>query len=338
VNDQPAAGRFAWGRVAAVAAAVAVGVVVLYVVAGSLTSFKGVPPDEVCVVQEGGLFDGRDVKSVRQPSSGVSTIGIWNSQHCYPVTERTYTLSADASEADAKTVDTFKTPTVDAVQVVIEGQARFTLNSDPKVVEDFYRRYGLKTYGGKYAHDGGEGWENFLAQVLRPVLLNSIREAVGKYRCVELNNTCQYVQNTEAVTEGKIDEVETGQNLDKVGAEVASTLAANLDRTLVGHFFENVRFNLVRIGFEPEVQAAITAAQTKRTEVANARLDAQKAEQEARGRRLAASEDAKAIREKQQAYAENPTQGKIDQLRAICGPDGCHELRVLGGDVSQLVR
>jgi regulator of protease activity HflC (stomatin/prohibitin superfamily) len=302
-------------------------------VGGWLVSFKSVQPDQTCVVQEGGPFDGRDVKEVRQPSSSVKPIGWGNKQRCYPVTERTYALSSNPEEADAKTVDTFKTPTVDAVQVVIEGQARFTLNPDPKVIESFYRRYGLRTYDGKYAHDGGEGWDNFLAQVLRPVLLNSIREAVGNYRCVELNNTCQYVQNTEAVTEGKVEEVATGQNLDKIGAEVASTLDDNLERTLGGKYFENIRFNLVRIGFEPEVQQAITAAQTKRTEVANARLDAQRAQEEARGRRLAAEEEARAIRAKARAYAENEAQAQIDAIKALP-----QNLQVLGGDVGKLVK
>jgi len=328
-------GNFGWLWLGLGGLALVIGVVIVF---GWLASFKAVPPDQVCVVQEGGPFDGRDVKEVREPSSSVSPIGIWNSQHCYPVTERTYTLSTDPGEADSKTVDTFRTPTVDAIQVVLEGQARFTLNSDPAVVEDFYRRYGLRTYGGHHPDDGGEGWDNFLAQVLRPVLLNSIREAVGHYRCVELNNTCQYVLDPEAATKGKVEEVSTGQNLDAVGQEIAQTLSSNLESTLRGKFFENVRFNLVRIGFEPQVQQAVQDAQTKRTEVSNAQLDAQKAVEQAKGRRKVAAQEALAIREKQRAYKANPTQGRIDQWKAICGEAGCNQLRVIGGNATQLIR
>lgn len=317
-------------------------VVALIVVFGWVASFKSVPPDRVCVVQEGGPFDGRDVKEVRQPSSGVGSIGIWNKQRCYPVTERTYTLSADPGEADAKTVDTFKTPTVDAVQVVIEGQARFTLNANPAVIESFYRRYGLRTYDGKYPDDGGSGWENFLAQVLRPVLLNSIREAIGERRCVELNNTCQYVLNPESATKRKVEEVETGQNLDEVGSEIATTLTGNLKRTLGGDYFENIRFNLVRIGFEPGVQQAIEAAQTKRTQVANAQLDAQAQIEKAKGEKRAAIEQARAFRIRSKA---NPNQPQIEALKVLCGTTGqegqypgCTHLQVLSGGIAKLIR
>jgi regulator of protease activity HflC (stomatin/prohibitin superfamily) len=321
-----------------VVALAAVALLVLVLLWGSLASFKSVGPGTICVVQEGGPFDGRDVKSVRQPSSGVSSIGIWNKQRCLPATERFYTLSANPEEADSKTIDAFKTPTLDAVEVNVEGQARFTLSTDPEVVEQFYKRYGVRAFDGLHPYDGDEGWENFLFRTFRPVLRNTLRESIGKYRCVELNNTCQYVQNTEAVTEGKIEEVATGQNLDKIGTEVASNLHENLRSTLGADYFENVRFNLERISFEPEVERAVTAAQTKRTEVANARLDAQRAREIARGKRLAAAEEARAIIQKQRAYAANPTAGDIDRLHALCGDQGCENLQVLGGEVSRLVR
>jgi regulator of protease activity HflC (stomatin/prohibitin superfamily) len=302
-----------------------------------ITKFKGVDPDKVCVIQEGGLFDGRDVKSVRQPSSGVSFIGFYNSQRCFPATQRHYTLSANADESDSKTVDSFKTPTLDAVEVFIEGQARFALNTDPEVVKAFYKRYGVRTFGGKRPYDGGSGWDNFLAQVFRPVLQNALREAVGDYRCAELNNTCQYVQNADAVTQGKVEEVKTGQNIEKIQKEVVDTLQSRLNSVLGGPYFEDVRFNLVRVSFQDEVEQAVTEAQTKRTEVANARLEAQKKEQEARGRRLAAVEDARAISAKQRAYRNNRVQGEIDKIKALCGESGCTSLQVLGGSASTII-
>jgi regulator of protease activity HflC (stomatin/prohibitin superfamily) len=318
------------------------GILALFVVIGgcaAATSFKGVDTGEICVVKEGGPFDGRDIKEVRQPASGPKFIGPFNSQHCFPSNERSYTLSSDAGEADSKTVDVFKTPTVDAVEVYVEGQSRFALNTDPEVVEEFYRRYGNRTYDGKRAHDGGEGWENFLAQVYRPVLLNALRDAIGEYRCVELKNTCQYVQNTEAVTEGKVEEVANSQNLSKVETEVAKQVESNINSQLGGEFFVNVRFNLTGVKFEDAVDDAVTRAQTKRTEVANTRLEAERLREEAAGKKLAAREDAQAIKIKQDAYQTSPTQADIDKIRALCGEGGCQNLQILGeGNVTKLVR
>ena len=70
-----------------------------------LAAFKSVGPGVVCVVQEGGPFDGRDVAEVRQAAGGVENIGIFNKQRCFPSTERNYIISANQQEADARTID-----------------------------------------------------------------------------------------------------------------------------------------------------------------------------------------------------------------------------------------
>lgn len=305
----------------------------------ALSSFKGTESSEVCVVKEGGPFDGRDVKEVRQPAESPKIIGAFNKQYCFPSNERSYTLSANPDEADAKTVDTFKVPTIDAVEVFVEGQARFKLNADPKVVKQFYLSYGNRTYDGKHAYDGGDGWDNFLQQVFRPQLSNALRDAVGEYKCVELKNTCQYVQNTEAVTEGKVDEVANSQNLSEIEDEVVDQLTENVKHSLGDDYFVDIRFNLTGVKFEDAVEEAVTRAQTKRTEVANTRLEAQRQKEEAAGRKLAAREDAEAIKIKQNAYKLSPTQAEIDKLKALCGDGGCTNLQVIGGGgVTKLIR
>lgn len=302
-------------------------------------SYKGVDTGEICVVKEGGPFDGRDIVEIRQPASGPKFIGSFNQQHCFPSNERSYTLSSNPAEADAKTVDVFKTPTLDAVEVTVEGQFRFSLNTDPVVVEEFYRKYGNRTYDGKKPYDGGEGWENFLAQVFRTQGLNALRDAIGEYRCVELKNTCQYVQNTEAVTKGEVEEVANSQNLSKVEREVAEQVQENVNSQLGGEYFTDIRFNLTGVKFEDDVEAAVTRAQTKRTEVANTRLEAQRLKEEAAGRKLAAKEDAKAIKIKQDAYQTSPTQADIDRIKALCGNSGCQNLQIIGeGQVTKLIR
>jgi hypothetical protein len=101
------------------------GLLAAIVLLAGLTSFKSVSQGEVCVIGDGGPLDDRKVSKVRQPGSGVETVGIFNHQRCFPANERHYTLSSDPAAADSKTVDVVQVPTKDAVEVFIEGQFRF---------------------------------------------------------------------------------------------------------------------------------------------------------------------------------------------------------------------
>ncbi|MFL5842155.1 MAG: SPFH domain-containing protein, partial [Thermoleophilaceae bacterium] len=171
-------------------ALIAVGGVVLALVVAilgisALGTLKAVDPGHVCVVQEGGPLDGRAVSKVREPGEGVSSIGIFNKQRCFPATQRNYIISSDATLGDRQAVDVFHTPTSDSVLVGVEGQALFQLNTGPASMKDFYRKFGVRTYSGQHPYDSDTGWSAFLAQTFRPVLDNALREEIGKYRCAE---------------------------------------------------------------------------------------------------------------------------------------------------------
>jgi regulator of protease activity HflC (stomatin/prohibitin superfamily) len=309
------------------------GAIVLLVLAvGILSSFHATAPGEVCVVQEGGPLDGRGVAKVRQAGEGVQNIGIFNKQRCFPATERNYIISSRANEADSKVVDFVEVPTSDAVAVRIEGQALFRLTTDPRQLADFYRRYGVRTFDGEHPYEGDAGWESFLAIQFRPVLDNALREAIGQYRCEQLNNTCQYVQNANQAVTGNVKAIDTGQTLSQAQDAIAKTLQSDLDDTLGGRFFEGIKFRLRGVSFAPEVQSQITRAQATRTAVATARLDAQKRVEQAIGDRLVAEQRARAIRATRNAYADNPAQARIDALKAL--PPG---LQSLGGNTSLLL-
>jgi regulator of protease activity HflC (stomatin/prohibitin superfamily) len=312
--------------------AVAIGIGVLIFAVVSLGGFKSVPPGEICVVQEGGPLDGRGVKDVRQPSSGVTFIGAFNSQRCFPATERNYVLSADPTQSDREAVDFFETPTRDAVQVRIEGQALFRLTTDERAVEQFYRRFGVRTFNGLHPYDDNEGWIAFLNVQFRPILENALREAIGQYRCVELNNTCAYVQDAERAASGQVDDADNVQNLAEVQAEIADTLQRDLDDTLGGKFFEGIRFRLVQVRFDPELQRSIVAATAARADVATKRLEAQQRVETAIGDRRVAEQKARAIRATRIAYRDNPSQARIDAIRALP-----QELQALGGNLNTLV-
>lgn len=325
------------------AMAVLAGLVLVVGLANLMFWFKGTDAGNICVVQEGGPFDGRGIKEVRQGGEGPKFIGPFNKQRCFPATMRFYTLSANASESDSGAVDEVTVPTLDAVNVNIEGQALFQLNTDPEAIKQFYLKYGIRSYDGRKPYDGDEGWQNFLKFQFRPILENSLRESVGGFDCVELNNTCQYVQDAEKAVGGNIKSIDTRQNLNKAQGQVEKSLNGSLDSTLGGKYFENVRFRFRGVKFNKTVQERINEAQAKRTEVATAKLEAQRAQQEAIGRRKVAEQDARAIRIKANSYKKNKAQADIDRIKALCGvdkndkPKGCENLQVLGGSVTKLI-
>lgn len=307
--------------------------VVLVVGLNFAAAFKSVAPSDVCVVQEGGPFDGRGVKEVRQSSSGLSNIGIFNKQRCFPATERNYIISADPSRGDRATVDQFSTPTRDAVQVRIEGQAIFRLTTEPAALTQFYKRFGVRTFNGTHPYEGDGGWSAFLDVQFRPVLDNALREAIGQYRCVELNNTCAYVQDAGAATSGRAPSADqTGQNLAAVQTKIAETLQQDLADTLGGRFLEGVQFRLVQVTFDPEIQKAVTEATAARAQVATRRLQAQQRVEAAIGDRRVAEQKSRAIKATRGAYAGNPAQARIDAIRALPA-----NLQALGGNLNTIV-
>ena len=306
------------------AAGTAVVALVVVVSAGAYAiSFKGTDSGTVCVVREGGPFDGRAVKEVRQPGEGPKAIGAFNHQDCLPVTERD---SNDVLEEDP----TF--PTRDSVQVVADGQALFSLTTDSAKIETFYKKYGRRKWAGEDISTDA-GWIAFLRQRLAPVLLDTQREVIGRYECLQLNNLCQYVQNAEAVTSGNVEKVDNQQNLAEAQGTIAETLKRKLQAAFGDDYFENVRFQNLRIRFETEVQRQITNAQSLRTQAANARLEAARRVAETKGAADAKVAEAEGSRraafQQEKAYRANPTQRDIDRIRAFCGADGC-DPRVMG--------
>lgn len=320
------------GKMLAATVALIVGVFAVIGTFAWMFSFNGTDTGEVCIVREGGIFDGRDIKEVRGPGEGPKPIGAWNHQDCLPITERD---SNDVLENDP----TF--PTRDRVQVIADGQALYTLTSDPALVEKFYRKYARKSWGGKDMWED-EGWLNFQRQRLGPILLDTLRQVIGEYDCNSLNNLCAYVQDPEAAVNGKIkDEGENNtQNLNAAAQKITEVFRQKMKDAFGEEYFENVRYQNLRIRFEGPVQERITQAQTLRTEAANAKLEAEKKVAEARGdadRRVeVARGEAEAAEQQERAYRLNPTKRQIDKIIAFCGQDGC-DPKVIGGGAGQVI-
>lgn len=320
------------GRIAGLAVG---GLVLLFVVIGAgatLISIKGVDAGTICAVREGGPFDGRDIKEIRQPGEGPKPIGPFNKQDCLPITERD---SNDVIEGD----QVF--PTQDSVQVIVDGQALYSLTTNAAKIRVFYRNYGRRKWGGEDI-SSDQGWLNFQRQRLAPVILDAQREVVSSYECQALNNLCQYVQNPEeAVTQGaKAVDDDNTQNLSKAQQALAVKIREKLRAAFGDDYFENVRYQNLRIRFEPEVQKQITQAQSLRTQAANAQLEAERKKAEAKGeadRKVeTATGERRAAFQQQKAYQLNPTQREIDKIKAFCGADGC-DPQVIGGNLSDVI-
>lgn len=317
------------------AAAAIVGLVVLIAGGAWVLSIKGTDAGTVCVVREGGPFDGRDVKEVRQPGEGPKPIGAFNKQDCLPTTERD---SNDVIEGDPQF------PTRDSVQVIADGQVLFSLTTDERKIDAFYRKYGRRTWGGQEI-DTDAGWLNFLRQRFAPVVLDAQRQVIGDYACTALNNLCIYVQNPDVALRGDRvaappRDADNNQNLAEAQRRIAAALKDKLRAAFGDDYFENVRYQNLRIRFEPEVQRRITEAQSLRTQAANAALEAQRKKAEAKGeadRRVEeAAGERRAAYQKAQAYRLNPNQRVIDRIRAFCGANGC-DPQVFGGDAGDVI-
>jgi regulator of protease activity HflC (stomatin/prohibitin superfamily) len=213
---------------------------------------------------------------VRQPGEGVSNIGIFNKQRCFPATERNYIISSRANEADSKTVDFVEVPTSDAVAVRIEGQALFRLTTDAAVLREFYRRFGVRTFDGQHPYDGDSGWVSFLAIQFRPVLDNALRETIGRFRCEQLVSSCALLSNRG----GQLDERsgdKTNANLVAVQKAIADALNQDLAGNLGGQYFKNVQVVVSAVKLPDRVQTAVNEAQAQFAEVNKANADLQKA-------------------------------------------------------------
>lgn len=286
-------------------------VVAAICVFGWLAAFEGTDPGKVCVVQEGGPFDGRSVKKVRQSGEGLKNIGIWNDQRCFPSTQRNYIISADPRKTGEEQVDVFHTPTKDSVNVGVEGQALFQLNTDPKIVRDFYLKYGVRTFNGKHPYEDDEGWQNFLSIQFRPILDNALREEIGKYNCPQLNAACALVKSGDAG--------DTSQNIVHIQNAIGETLERDLNETLGAAYFENVRFRLNQIPLPAAVDKAVDEANAAKAQVQTQRYRADAARQEAI-----------AAQRKAAAYKSNPYAGLIEFAKAL--PEGSQPILNLGGE------
>ncbi len=267
---------------------------------------------EVAVIRNGGPLNNNRIRQIIVPASGVTWIGFLSQKHSYPAQQRFYTITGDTARGERTGVDVENLPTADGVEVGVEGTVYFQLNLDEAALRSFDDKYGTRTYRGldnayRFAWENEEGWSTFLDQIMRPVISNALREQIGSTRCAELQASCALVQNAGNV-QAALNAQPGSSNLKiaKIQDAINATLVQDLEQTLGGPFFVNVRFNLAKITLPDTVQQAINTSQAAFVAVTEAQAKVKQAEAEA------AANSAR-----QKGYAACPACAQIDMLKAI---------------------
>jgi len=265
------------------------GVIIAVIVAGIvlLGGYGSTDGGHIAIVRNGGPLDNTQIRQVVQPGSGRTRIGLNSTMHPYPTSQRFFTISSTGN-ADAN--ESVTVPTADGVNVGVEGTAYFTINTSPDndyaVLKAFDNAYGTRKFkctgsgDSRDLWDGDTGFSCFLDQIFSPVINNDLRTSIGDVKCSDLVSSCSLVQNSTAA----IDPSKVGQgnvNLANIEKNISSSLTSDLNATLGGPYFQNVKFNLAKIDLDPAVQKAISTAQASFADVSQAQADLKKAQIEA---------------------------------------------------------
>ncbi len=313
-----------------IAAGVAAVVAILFFVAFALSGFGLARMDagHVGVVRNGGPLDDKNIRQILQPGQSLTWTG-WLSDdpHAYPASnvQRFYTITADGSRGDRQGVDVVRVPTRDGVQVGIEGTLYFNFvgESNEQLLRAFDNNFGTRTFpsaGGTdrlYPWEGDEGFAAMLDTILRPVIQNDVREQVGQKRCSELISSCALISRGEQAA-APVNDENNNANLQAIQRAINESLTNDIQSTLGGAYFTNIRFNLSRVTLPDNVQKAIDEAQSAFAEVSRARARVRQAEFQNRANRLLA-----------RTYSESPELAQIEAIKAI--PEGADVIFNLNG-------
>lgn len=290
---------------------VVLGTLALLVTAvGVVRGFDKTSGGEVAVVRNGGWFDNNRIRQVIQPGSELTWTGFWSTIHKYPAQQRFYTMTADPERGGRPGIDVARTPSRDGVDMGIEATIYFTLNLDEQTLRLFDDKYGTRQFRGaddklRYAWEGVDGWNTFFDAAVRPVIDNDLREQIGRFRCAELVSSCSLVQNGGGAA-GPPAAQDGSTSISQAQDAINQSLPRNIRANLGGDFFQNIRFNLVRVQLPQQVQDAVNKAQAAFAAVS-----------EAQARVAQAQAEAEANKKRQEGYTACPACAEIDKIRAL---------------------
>jgi regulator of protease activity HflC (stomatin/prohibitin superfamily) len=299
---------------------VIVAVVALIIVLVAGCSAVATPDaNKIMVVRNGGPLDNRAIRQVVPPGSGITWIGLFSTVHQYPSidVQRFYTITADPTMGDRLGVDVVHVPSKDGVNLGVEGTFYFATAFDgtekgKKLAASFDDHFGTRTYaapdGGHYAlWSGDAGWSAWLDAIIRPVLENELRSAIGDFTCSDLLSSCALVQNSNATASSVIAAgSQNKENIQKVESAINKDLIGVLKATLGDNYLANVRFTLVRVKPPEQVQTAIDEVQASRVLIAKTAAEVQ----QATNKQLAA-------RKLAEVYRSTPELAQIEMIKLL---------------------
>lgn len=277
----------------------------------------------IYVVRNGGPLDNHNIRQVIVPGSGWTWTGILSASHSYPdsTQQRYYTITSDSSRGDRPGVDVVTVPSKDGVQVGIEGTFYLKTAFDGSkqgvaLVKQFDDQFGTRTFpvAGKkgeelHVWDGTDGWDAYLDSVVRPVIDNELRIAIGKFNCSELVSSCALVRGTNASgTSVDISTVgaKNQANISAVQDEINKGLATDLKQTLGAAYFISIQFRLGKPDLPTQIQSSIDDYQAQKVKNNTASLKVEQAKLEA-----------KANQKRAISYKDCPACAQIDQINAL---------------------
>jgi regulator of protease activity HflC (stomatin/prohibitin superfamily) len=241
----------------------------------------------VGVIRNGGPLDGRSIRQIVLPGSGLTWAG-WFSQkpHEYPArgVVLLYTVTSDVNRGHRAGVDVVTVPTRDGVQVGIEATIyyHFVGESNLNALQQFDKTFGTRSYsiGGPALrpYDGEQGFQTMVENVFRPALDNDLRREMGAFQCAEIVTACKLVRRASA--DGA--HARPSANIAVVQGRVNQSLETDLADALGGHYFVDVHFRLERVTLPANIQNAVTAAQAGSAQVHVARAKLREGRYEAR--------------------------------------------------------
>lgn len=322
-----------------------------------VTSFDAPRPGYAAVCQTGGPIEGDSgTCGVKQRGSGRENIGYENKLVEFPATQRTL-LFAFAEEDDRAKPDgpPIEIPLADGNVGVAKVQVQFTQNTDEKSLISFYKAFGTRTFGGPSAADDPDEWfRGFLANQVKPIVDGAIREESAPYRCADVNPSCDLDRLSAQLTEasnkkdGQAVAPVDPEEEKKKGAQAASNLNAisqaaterlggkngkegELASTLGGDYLTGIKVKILRVDPPGEVREEVQKANAAKARLVTAQADSQAREEEARGVANARVEEARGRKALAESYVKNSALADVEIAKALCGPDGCQNLQVLGG-------
>ena len=155
--------------------------VIALIILFNIFNFASTDANRIGLHYGGGVIEDKKFKSIVPPGSTNKLIGPGDKLYTYPIDQRSYIIGgagADTDDADEVTV-----VSKDNVRLGVRVQVYFTLNREPKVIQQFHERIGLKT--DAYTQSG---WDAMLQSYFRPQIDRALAAVATNYLWNELYN------------------------------------------------------------------------------------------------------------------------------------------------------